>query len=159
MEKLIKIMKNHIINILCNNNPTIYLYGNEIRGNLAFPSTEDIIQAVIKHYDTIRNFAIKTDRSLYSAGWLLDIARCIYTLRTGKIISKTAAGKWALNNNLIPDVSIIEKAIMIREEPIKYKDDIEIIDWLESLGEYIQRFADVLEKEISIAKFYGGNFI
>ena len=133
------------------------LYGNEIRSNLVLPSKEDIIQAVINHYDTIRNFALNTDRSLYSAGWLLDIARCIYTLRTGKIISKTNAGKWALANALVPDIKIMEKAILIREEPIKYKDDIEIMDWLESLGEYIQRFADVLEKEISIAKFYGGN--
>lgn len=47
---------------------------------------------VQRHYEVIRRYVQKTDRSLYSYGWLLDISRCIYTLRTGRIIPKTAAG-------------------------------------------------------------------
>lgn len=126
------------------------LYGKEVRQNFLYPRKEEILEAVIKHYDTIRRFAAKTDKSLYSAGWLLDIARCIYTLRTGKIISKTKAGQWALDNNLIEDIEVMEKVINIRKEPNKYKDHVEVIKWLEGLGPYIQRFADVLEKEISM---------
>lgn len=128
------------------------LYGKEVRQNFLYPRKEEILEAVIKHYDTIRKFGDKTDKSLYSAGWLLDIARCIYTLRTGKIISKTKAGKWALDNNLIEDIEVMEKAIRIRKEPNKYKDHEEVIKWLEGLGPYIQRFADLLEKEISMVK-------
>lgn len=128
------------------------LYGKEVRDGFIYPTKEKIIEAVSKHYETIRIFAVVTERNLYSAGWLLDIARCIYTLRTGKIISKTKAGKWALDNNLVPDIDIMEKVISIREEPNRYKNDNEVMKWLETLGNYIQRFADVLEKEISLAK-------
>ncbi|MDR7857880.1 aminoglycoside adenylyltransferase domain-containing protein [Tissierella sp.] len=128
------------------------LYGDEVRDKFKYPLKEDIIKAIINHYDAIRKHAVTTDRSLYSAGWLLDIARCIYTLRTGRVIAKTKAGKWALDNDLVPDIDIMKKVISIREEPNKYKDDDEILKWLETLGEYIQRFADVLEKEILVAK-------
>lgn len=128
------------------------LYGDEVRDKFNYPSKEDIIKAIINHYDAIRKYAVTTDRSLYSAGWLLDIARCIYTLRTGRVIAKTKAGKWALDNDLVPDIDIMIKVISIREEPNKYKDDDEILKWLETLGVYIQRFADVLEKEILVAK-------
>lgn len=128
------------------------LYGDEVRDKINYPTKDSILRAVINHYETIRKYAITTDSSLYSAGWLLDIARCIYTLRTGKIIAKTKAGKWALDNNLVPDIEIMEKAIGIREEPNKYKNDNEVMKWLETLGEYIQRFADVLEREIFITK-------
>ncbi|HEY8423120.1 MAG TPA: aminoglycoside adenylyltransferase domain-containing protein [Thermoclostridium sp.] len=127
----------------------LLLYGNEVRDRLVHPAKEEVIQAVINHYEVIRKYAVKTNRSLYSAGWLLDIARCIYTLRTNKIISKTEAGKWALENCLAPDVDIMKKVLMLREEPTRYKDDNEVLEWLENIGPYIQRFADVLEKEIA----------
>ncbi|MEA4960817.1 aminoglycoside adenylyltransferase domain-containing protein [Lutispora sp.] len=128
------------------------LYGDEVRDKFSYPTKENILKAVVNHYEAIRKYAVTTDRSLYSAGWLLDIARCIYTLRTGRIIAKTKAGKWALDNNLVPDVDIMEKVISIREEPNKYKNNNEIMEWLETLGKYIQKFADVLENEILIAK-------
>jgi len=127
------------------------IYGDEVRDQFKYPTKDNILKAVINHYHTIRNYAVKTDSNLYSAGWFLDIARCIYTLRTGKIIAKTKAGKWALDNNLVPDVEIMEKVISIRQEPNKYKHDNEIMEWLETLGNSIQRFADVLEKEILVA--------
>lgn len=128
------------------------LYGDEVREKFSHPTREDIIKAVINHYEVIRKYAVTTNRSLYSLGWLLDIARCIYTLRTGKIIAKTKAGKWALDNNLVPDADIMEKVVNIREEPCKYKEDNEIMEWSETLGGYVQRFADVLEQEILVTK-------
>ncbi|GKX68782.1 nucleotidyltransferase domain-containing protein [Inconstantimicrobium mannanitabidum] len=128
------------------------LYGNEIRDRFTYPTKEKIIEAVSSYYETIRKFAVTTDRSLYSAGWYLDIARCIYTLRTGKIISKTKAGRWALDNNLVPDTDIMEDIVKIRKEPNRYKNDSEVMKWLETLGNSVQRFADVLEQEISLAK-------
>lgn len=133
-------------------NNVYLIYGDDIRNKLSYPKKDDILKAVINHYNVIRKYSAKTDRSLYSAGWLLDIARCIYTLRTGKIISKTKAGKWALDNNLVPDVDVMEKVINIRKEPCKFKNDTEVLKWLETLGDYIHRFADVLEKEILDAK-------
>lgn len=128
------------------------LYGDDVRNKFSYPKNDDIMKAVINHYNIIRKHAVTTNRSLYSAGWLLDIARCIFTLRTGKVISKTKAGEWALDNNLVPDMDIMKKIIMIRKEPNKYKNNDEVMEWSQTLGEYIQRFADVLEKEIACAK-------
>lgn len=127
------------------------LHGDEVKDHFAHPSQESIIQAVVKHYKAIRKYAVTTDRSLYSAGWMLDIARCIYTLRTGRIIAKTQAGKWALDNKLVPDAEVMKKVIRIREQPIPHKNDPAVLNWLETLGEHIQRFADVLEKEVQAA--------
>jgi predicted nucleotidyltransferase len=128
------------------------LYGEDVRWKFSYPSKDDIKKAIINHYEIIRKYAVSTKRSLYSAGWFLDIARCIYTLRTGKVIAKTKAGDWALDNNLVPNVEIMKKAIAIRKEPNKYKDDVDVMEWLQTLGSYVQQFADVLEKEISNAK-------
>lgn len=125
------------------------IYGDEVRNKFKYPSEYEITQAIINHYEAIRKYAVKTERSLYSLGWMLDIARCIYILRTGKIIAKTKAGEWALEKDLVPDVDIMEKVIKIRREPNKYKNDDHLMEWTKTLGPYIQRFCDVLEKEIS----------
>lgn len=83
---------------------------------------------------------------------MLDIARCIYTLRTGKIIAKTDAAEWALENNLCPDPDALRYAMKVRRNPLAYKDDKQTFDYAETLAEKIQRFADVLEKELIQAK-------
>lgn len=40
----------------------------------------------------------------------------------------------------------------VRRNPLKYQDDKETFDYAETLGEAVQRFADVLEKELIQAK-------
>jgi hypothetical protein len=57
-----------------------------------------------------------------------------------------------LDNNLVPNIEIMKKAIAIRKEPNKYKDDVAVMEWLQTLGSYVQQFADVLEKEIANGK-------
>ena len=79
---------------------------------------------------------------------MLDIARCIYTLRTGKIIAKTDAAEWALENNLCPDPDSLRYALKVCRSPLAYKDDKQTFDYAETLGEPVQRFADVLENEL-----------
>jgi hypothetical protein len=73
----------------------------------------------------------------------LDIARGIYTLRTGKIITKTAAGEWALENDLCSDRYALQKAVEIRNEPLKFSQEDRRVD-----NEVICRFADVLEDSL-----------
>lgn len=124
------------------------IYGIDIRELIDYPKRKDIIDAIKGHYNAIRTHAVKTDQSLYSAGWMLDIARCLYTLETGSIIGKTYAGEWALENNLCPDRDVMEIVIKIRKQPLHFKNDELTRQWLETLGPYIQRFADVLEKNI-----------
>ena len=74
----------------------LLLFGTDVRDRLRRPSFDDLKTAVGRHLEAIRKYAQRTERSLYSYGWLLDIARCIYTLRTGEIIPKTRAAAWAL---------------------------------------------------------------
>lgn len=128
----------------------ILIYGTDIRDRLKIPTFDELRKEVIRHYETIRKYAVKTDRSIYSVGWLLDIARGIYTLRTGRVISKTDAGEWALENNISPSLDIMKKVIEIRKHPKNYIYEKSFGDWAESIGDEVQKFADVLENEISI---------
>lgn len=124
------------------------VYGEINREMFTVPSKEELTAAVRKHYEAIRTYAVQTTESLYSCGWLLDIARCIYTLRHNNIIGKTQAGLWALDEHIFFDEGPLKKALMIRRNPLEYKrrDDIKL--WLSGLGPSIQQYADVLENEL-----------
>lgn len=124
------------------------LYGKDILYNFSLPSYDELRNDVINHYETIRKYAKSTSRSILSYGWLLDISRCIYTIQTGQIISKTKAGEWALENSLCPDKEVLELAVKVRKDPYKYLSDKEILDYSEVLEPLIQKYADVLEETI-----------
>ena len=131
-------------------------YGRPVRGTddkslFAEPSVMDLRKAVRWHYESIRRYAVRTDEKLYSCGWLLDIARCIYTLRNSGVISKTQAGTWALSEGLFKNDEPLRKAIMIRKDPMAYKDRDDVKQWLKSLGPVVQQYADVLERELYLA--------
>lgn len=131
---------------------SVLLHGRGIRGQLRAPSFSDLYADVERHYETIKKYVHKTERSLYSFGWLLDIARCLYTLRTGSIIAKTAAGEWALANDLCPTPDAIKFAVKVRRNPWIYRYEKETLNYAETLAEPIQRFDDVLEKELTSIK-------
>ena len=115
---------------------------------LPAPDGDALVRAVRGHYDAIRRYAAQTDESLYSCGWLLDIARCVYTLRYQDVIAKTRAGVWALEQHLFPDEAPLRRALQIRRQPLAFKDRAEIRLWLKGLGPAVQRYADVLEREL-----------
>lgn len=127
------------------------LYGKDIRKELKYPDCHKLYADVKHHYETIRKYAQRTGRNYYSFGWILDIARCIYTLRTGRIIAKTEAGEWAFHNSLCPNPHALTIALKVRKNPLQYRDEKETFDYAETLGEAIQSFADVLEKELFTA--------
>ena len=126
----------------------VLVAGKDIRNMVIMPSNTDMRKAVRFHYETIRKRAVQTGESLYSCGWLLDIARCIYTLRTGDVIAKTKAGEWALQQQLCPVPETLKKVLLVRKEPLKYKNDPEFKVWASFLDDNVQRFADVLEQEL-----------
>ena len=126
----------------------VLLSGQEIRDRLPLPEYAQLYGDVRKYYETLRQYAQKTTRSYYSFGWFLDISRCIYTLRTGKIAAKTVAGEWALKEGLCPDAQALETALNIRRNPDNYQKDPAIFDYAETLGASVQRYADVLELEL-----------
>ena len=127
-------------------------YGKPVYGGKAWispePGREELVKAVREHYESIRKYAVRTDGTLYSCGWLLDIARCVYTLRYNDIIAKTKAGIWALEEHLFPDEAPLKRAVEIRQNPLGFKTDEKTKQWLESLGPVVQRYADVLEHEL-----------
>ena len=129
-------------------------YGKPVYGGnpwiLPAPSREELIRAVRAHYESIRKYAVQTNESLYSCGWLLDIARCIYTLRNGDVISKTRAGAWALEEHLFPEEEPLRKTLEIRRDPQAFKDRENIRQWLKSLGPAVQLYADTLGNELSV---------
>lgn len=123
---------------------SILLYGKDVRDRLHMPSYDDLYKDVSRHYDAILKYAKKTERSLYSFGWLLDIARGIYTVQTGNVISKTAAAEWVLENGLCPVPEELKIALQVRKAPLEYRNDVRILDYAETLGDAVQAFACVL---------------
>ena len=124
------------------------VYGSDNRSIFTAPSAAEMTAAIRFHYDTIRRYAVQTDERLYSCGWLLDIARCIYTLRNHDVIAKTKAGFWALSEHLFADEEPLRKALEIRQNPSAYKDREDVKQWLKGLGPAVQRYADVLQQEL-----------
>ncbi len=115
-----------------------------------FPAPEraELTEAVRAHYESIRKNAAQTGDSLYSCGWLLDIARCVYTLRTSGVLGKTQAGRRALEEGLFPDEAPLRRTLEIRENPMAYKNLESVRAWLTGLGPVVQQYADVLEREL-----------
>lgn len=126
------------------------VYGNADRSIFREPSRQEMVDAVKGHYETIRKYAQETDEQLYSCGWLLDIARCIYSLRYNDVIAKTQAGIWALHEKLFENEAPLQKALEIRQNPMASKSSKEIKNWLRELSPVVQQYADVLDKELSL---------
>jgi len=117
------------------------LYGNDFRHLITCPTRQEIVEAIKKHYNVIRQHGES------GGSWLLDIARCLYTLRTNRVIAKTKAGEWAIEENLCPNISVMEKVVEIRKNPLNFNDE-ETKHWQSMLSEQIQSFTDVLEAEL-----------
>lgn len=126
------------------------LYGEEVRDKLTAPTFDELKKNIEKHLDSIRKYARLSGKSLYSFGWMLDISRCLYTLRTGKIIAKTAAGEWALKECLCPTPETLEYALKVRRAPLLYKDNEKALEYAGTINGDIQQYVDVLEREMCI---------
>ncbi|MBQ6065518.1 MAG: DUF4111 domain-containing protein [Clostridia bacterium] len=126
----------------------LLLYGADVRGQIRRPTFDELRTDVERHYRTIREHGGKTGKSIYSFGWLLDISRCLYTLRTGKIIAKTKAGEWALENGLCPDAAALQTARRVRKDPLQFEKNQALRQYAENLGSMIQAYAEQLEEAL-----------
>ena len=113
----------------------ILVYGDDVRHKMTYPTYAQMRDDIAHHIQAVRKYGD-------SVGWLLDIARGIYTLRTGKVIAKTAAGEWALENGLCPDPDAMQKAVQIRTDPTKYSKYDKRIE-----AAVVGRFAVVIDAE------------
>lgn len=120
----------------------LLICGNDIRSKMIYPTYAQMRNDVARHLQAARTYGVVV-------GWLLDIARGIYTVRTGKIIAKTTAGEWAIKEGLCPDSDALQKAVQIRKEPQRFTQEDKAVD-----NTVIQRFADVLEGELAQTSGY-----
>ena len=126
------------------------LCGEDLRDKLTAPTFDELKKDIENQLDSIRKYAHLSGQSLYSFGWMLDISRCLYTLRTGKIIAKTAAGEWALKEGLCPTPDTLEYALKVRRSPWLYKEDEKALEYAGTINGDIQQYADVLERELNL---------
>jgi hypothetical protein len=121
-----------------------FLYGNDVRHLIPYPTRAEIIEAIKQVYEDIGKFGVEHP----DGGWLLDISRCLYTLKTNQVMAKTKAGEWSIEENLCPDVSVMERVLEIRRNPLDFKNSNETKEWNKTLAPYILRFLNVLRIEL-----------
>ena len=124
------------------------LLGRDVRRHFEMPEYPEIATAVISHAVSIRQHG-KGARSLYAYGWLLDIARCMYTLVNGRLTTKTTAAQWALDEHLCPCPAELSMALTVRRQPELIKDE-QVLAYAEGLTEAIQSFLNLLEKALGM---------
>ena len=123
------------------------LLGADVRHLLPFPTSSELHSAVARHLRTVLSYG-RGGRSVYTFGWLLDVARCLYTLQHDAVIAKTAAGEWALENGLCPDEAALRLALDVRRDPTLMQQPA-ILEAAEALTPAIQGFAGVLQQALS----------
>ena len=126
----------------------VLLYGKDVRSLVPRPAYADLYADVERHLRSIREYGGQTGESLYSFGWLLDLSRCMYTLRTGLVAAKTGAGEWALQNGLCPVPEALETALRVRKTPELFRSDAAVRGSAAHLNAAVQSYADVLEAEL-----------
>ena len=124
------------------------LLGKDVRRHFEMPEYPEIATAVISHAVSIRQHG-KGARSLYAYGWLLDIARCMYTLVNGRLTTKTIAAQWALDEHLCPCPAELSMALTVRRQPELIRDE-SVLAYAEGLTEAIQSFLNLLEKALGM---------
>ena len=124
------------------------LLGKDVRRHLEPPDYGEIVSAVADHLRTIREHG-RGARSIYAYGWLLDIARCMYTLVNGKLTTKTAAAQWALDEHLCPCPSELSMALTVRRQPELMQDE-HVLAYAEGLTDAIRTFAALLEQAVGM---------
>ena len=124
------------------------LLGRDVRRHFEMPESPESATAVISHAVSIRQHG-KGARSLYAYGWLLDIARCMYTLVNGRLTSKPTAAQWALDEHLCPCPAELSMALTVRRQPELIRDE-SVLAYAEGLTEAIQSFLNLLEKALGM---------
>lgn len=123
------------------------LHGADVRQAIPIPTPQEMYADVARHLSTIVEHG-HGSRSLYAFGWLLDIARGLYTLRYDAVASKTEAGTWALAQGLCPDADALRLALRVRQTPALIADEA-ILAQAEALTSAIQAFAGVLRRALA----------
>ena len=123
------------------------LLGRDVRRHIEMPDYDEITAAVEHHLASIREHGTGS-RSIYAYGWLLDIARCMYTIVNGRLTTKTDAAQWVLDERLCPCPAELSMALTVRRQPELIRDE-GVLDYAENLTGAISKFADMLQYILS----------
>ena len=124
------------------------LWGRDVRRHLDMPDYAEIHAAVAAHLEAILAHG-QGSRSVYAYGWLLDIARGMHALVTGRLTTKTAAAQWALDERLCPCPAELSMALTVRRQPELIQDPA-VLDYAEGLTDAIQSYAALLRQALEI---------
>lgn len=120
------------------------LLGKDVRRHLEMPDFQEILDATGKHLAAIEAHGAG-NRSIYAYGWLLDAARCMYTLVNGRLTTKTDAAQWALDERLCPCPAELSMALTVRRQPELIRDE-SVLAYAETLTDAIQSYAALVRK-------------
>lgn len=123
------------------------LHGRDVRDTIPLPTPSALHADTAHHLRSVLDHG-RGGQSLYAFGWLLDIARGLYTLQHDAVIAKTAAGEWALAHHLCPDEAALRLALAVRRDPSLIRTPA-ILAQAEALTPAIQGFAQVLQRELT----------
>ena len=124
------------------------LLGRDVRRYIEMPDFGAIQSAVADHLAAIEAHGAG-GRSIYAYGWLLDVARCMYTLVNGRLTTKTAAAQWALDERLCPCPAELSMALTVRRQP-ELIQDASVLDYAEGLTDAIQTYAALLRQALKM---------
>ncbi len=126
------------------------LLGRDVRRHIDMPDFQEILAATGEHLTSIETHGAG-GRSIYAYGWLLDAARCMYTLVNGRLTTKTEAAQWALDERLCPCPAELSMALTIRRQPDLIRDE-SVLDYAEGLTDAIQTYAALVRKAYEMHK-------
>ncbi len=122
------------------------LLGKDVRRHIEMPAFPEILGGIGQHLAAVREHGAGS-RSIYAYGWLLDIARCLYTLIEGKLTTKTAAAQWVLDQHLCPCPAELSMALTVRRQPELIRDE-SVLAYAEGLTDAIHSFLSLAEKAL-----------
>ena len=126
------------------------LLGRDVRRHIDMPDFPEILAATEAHLTSIEQHGAG-GRSIYAYGWLLDAARCMYTLVNGRLTTKTEAAQWALDEHLCPCPAELAMALTVRRQPELIKDE-SVLAYAEGLTDAIQTYAALVRKALDMHK-------
>ena len=124
------------------------LLGRDVRRHIDMPDFQEILTATEKQLTSIEAHGAG-GRSIYAYGWLLDAARCMYTLVNGRLTTKTEAAQWALDQRLCPCPAELSMALTVRRQP-ELIHDASVLDYAEGLTNAIQTYAALVRKALNM---------
>lgn len=126
------------------------LLGRDVRRHIDMPDFQEILAATGEHLTSIETHGAGS-RSIYAYGWLLDAARCMYTLVNGRMTTKTEAAQWALDEHLTPCPAELSMALTVRRQPELIRDE-SVLAYAETLTDAIQTYAALVRKAYEMHK-------